>query len=171
MKLLKPVAENIKTVFLEKNNNHMILCLKTESFANITGETGDYCNICGESLTSDSINHPDQAQIIKCINFATEIITERNEINKILELKFNSEIFEEEITIREFFHQVLKYLWDDENDSGKRMFGYSSWRHEIYQALIANKLISGELDEDGYINKLNDTEAVAFVGNEIINNL
>lgn len=54
--------------------------------------------------------------------------------------------------IRVYFKQLLRTLLDEgEGFSGKRPFGNSGWEYELFAALVKAELVSGELDEDGYI--------------------
>jgi len=78
----------------------------------------------------------------------------------ILELKFKCDDLGEVITIRGFLKALLYTLWDEEESfSGKRPFGNSGWTYTVYKVLIKNKAIEGELDEDGYIDSMDEKEA------------
>ncbi len=58
-------------------------------------------------------------------------------------------------TIGEYLEKLLLTLWDEEDGfSGKRPFGNSGWKWEIYTALISAKVVNGKLDEDGYIEEV-----------------
>lgn len=48
-----------------------------------------------------------------------------------------------------------------EGFSGKRPFGNSGWQLDIVHALVLNKFIDGELDEDGYVTDYSYTEFTA----------
>lgn len=55
-------------------------------------------------------------------------------------------------TIREYFHALLKELWEQqEGFSGKRPFGDSGWNNDLYGPLIRAGFIPGTFDDDGYI--------------------
>jgi hypothetical protein len=54
-------------------------------------------------------------------------------------------------TIREFLGETLIALWADRGNVGKRMFGTSSWRDYVYERLVAEGLVAGAFDEDGYV--------------------
>ena len=72
-------------------------------------------------------------------------------------------------TIGEYLKKLLLTLWDEEDRfSGKRPFGNSGWKWEIYTALISAKVVSGKLDEDGYIEEVDFSAADEFVRNIII---
>lgn len=94
----------------------------------------------------------------------------------ILDLKFYSNDLEKEVTVREFFFELLKTLWiEQEGFSGKRPFGNSGWDGNLIVCLIKNKLVSGEidlvhgeLDEDGYLEIYDSAEVDEFVINMIL---
>lgn len=56
-------------------------------------------------------------------------------------------------TVRCFLSALLTTLWDeDEGFSGKRPFGNSDWKHDVYEALVKAGVVDGDLDEDGYLD-------------------
>lgn len=60
-------------------------------------------------------------------------------------------------TIREYLIALLSALWDEqEGFSGKRPFGNSGWDCDLLVPLIRGGLIDGRLDEDGYIEEIDD---------------
>jgi hypothetical protein len=70
----------------------------------------------------------------------------------VLDLKFKSNDLGKKVTIRQFFFELMKTLWiEQEGFSGKRPFGNSCWDGDLISCLIKNKLIKGKLDEDGYL--------------------
>lgn len=90
----------------------------------------------------------------------------------ILELKFDSMDLGQEVTIRQYFYELMKSLWEEkEVFSGKRPFGNSGWEYELMACLISNKLIVGELDEDGYVSECDKGKFDSFVMENIINPL
>src|ERR1700747_1679685 len=56
-------------------------------------------------------------------------------------------------TIGEFLGLLLSTLWlEDEGFSGKRPFGNSGWKWQVYEAMVQNNLASGTIVEDeGYL--------------------
>lgn len=67
-------------------------------------------------------------------------------------------------TIRAFLHALLRgVLEQGEGFSGKRPFGDSGWEYELYEPLIRAGVIKGELDEDGYIKKVDGPAAYKFL--------
>lgn len=62
-------------------------------------------------------------------------------------------------TIRDYLVKLLTLVWEDnECFDGKRPFGNSGWDYDLYGPLIEAGLITGRLDEDGFIEDV-DTEA------------
>jgi hypothetical protein len=56
------------------------------------------------------------------------------------------------VTIGDYFMRLAEAAWvEEEGFSGKRPFGNSGWQHEVYHALVTNKVITGEIDEYGYV--------------------
>lgn len=85
------------------------------------------------------------------------------ELDKI---KFYCNDLDKEVTIKEYFIEILKRFWEEkEGFSGKRPFGNSGWDWDLFIPLIKAGLIKGELDEDGDIEDFDEKQA-----NEIISN-
>lgn len=71
-------------------------------------------------------------------------------------------------TIREYLAVLLGTLWEEKDGfSGKRPFGNSSWDFDIYKALVAAGAIDGKLDEDGYLDEVDDDKADKLVAEAI----
>lgn len=67
-------------------------------------------------------------------------------------------------TIGDYLVNLLALLWaEGECFSGKRPFGNSGWDWDLYPPLIAAGLVSGELDEDGYIDTVDEPGADALI--------
>lgn len=61
-------------------------------------------------------------------------------------------------TVRDFLKALLSKLWrEEEAFSGKRPFGNSAWQAPVEKALIKAKVVGGELDENGYVNSMDQT--------------
>jgi hypothetical protein len=91
------------------------------------------------------------------------------ELNEILALTTMRHDLNEEITLRQYFYDLMSTLWcEGEGFNGKRPFGNSGWDYDIYVPLIKAGLITGSLDEDGYIKEMNDEEANDFVLKNIL---
>ena len=89
--------------------------------------------------------------------------TTDNSVHNALEIKFscNAGTY---TTVRDYLHLLLSTLWQEGEDfSGKRPFGSSGWRYDLFALLISNGLISGSLDGDGYVQDVNKLEAEAYV--------
>jgi len=69
-----------------------------------------------------------------------------------------------EQTLVDYLKSLLETLWEeDEQFSGKRPFGNGGWKFDVYAGLIEVGVISGSLDEDGYVDKYDSKEADAVV--------
>jgi hypothetical protein len=87
----------------------------------------------------------------------------------ILEIEFKSNDLNKTVTIRQFFYELIKQLWLEQDDfDGKRPFGNSSWDSDLIVCLIKNKLVTGKIDSDGYIKSCDNKEIDKFVINNII---
>lgn len=72
-------------------------------------------------------------------------------------------------TIRGYLIALLTELWrEQEGFGGKRPFGNSGWSFELYKPLIANGLVDGAFDEDGYIETLDEKQADFLIASAIL---
>lgn len=56
-------------------------------------------------------------------------------------------------TVRTYLKKLLLMVWQkDESFSGKRPFGNSGWKYDIYNTLAIHGVIQGEIDEDGDVD-------------------
>ena len=63
-------------------------------------------------------------------------------------------------TVGDYLIALLSALWTNGSEfSGKRPFGNSGWKGDIEKALIMSNHVSGQFDEDGYIEEV-DSETV-----------
>lgn len=63
-------------------------------------------------------------------------------------------------TIRDYLIALVSTLWEEkEGFSGKRPFGNSDWEYDLYKPLIAAGIVSGALDEWGYIERVDEKAA------------
>lgn len=70
----------------------------------------------------------------------------------------------DEETVEEYLRKLLAALWEKEDMfSGKRPFGNSGWKWDIYKPLIEAGLTPGALDEDGDVKDLDHQGADALV--------
>jgi hypothetical protein len=73
-------------------------------------------------------------------------------------LIFKSMDLNRELSVKDYLKELLMAVWrEDEGFSGKRPFGNSGWKYEIYECLIEYCVVPGTLDEDGYVIEI-DTE-------------
>lgn len=62
-------------------------------------------------------------------------------------------------TIREYLKALLITVWEkEESFSGKRPFGNSGWKYDIYRTLATHKIIEADIDEDGDIVDIQRSE-------------
>lgn len=90
-------------------------------------------------------------------------------LDEILALPIKRRDIDEEITIRQYFYDLMSALWTELEDfDGKRPFGNSDWEYEVYASLIRHELIPGAFDENGYIKEVDSAQANAFVLKNIL---
>lgn len=71
-------------------------------------------------------------------------------------------------TVREYLVALLDELWKEgEAFSGKRPFGNSGWEFEVYTALVSAGLVYGVIDDDGYLDDVDQPGADRLVRNAI----
>jgi len=79
--------------------------------------------------------------------------------DEILEIVIESEDFGEPTTLHDYLRRLLSAVWQEaEGFCGKRPFGNSGWQYDVYAALIRNKVMPGDFDENGYVAET-DTDA------------
>lgn len=62
-------------------------------------------------------------------------------------------------TIKEYLKKLLLGVWiREESFNGKRPFGNSGWKYEVYVALARAKVISADMDDDNYIQDISLAE-------------
>ncbi len=67
-------------------------------------------------------------------------------------------------TVREYLVALLAEVWTEkEGFSGKRPFGNSGWEYDLYLPLLKAGLVDGALDEDGYIDHMDDDAAERLI--------
>lgn len=71
-------------------------------------------------------------------------------------------------TVRDYLVALLARLWrQGEGFSGKRPFGESNWKHDIYITLVRAGLVGGSFDEHGRIEHLDRPAADKLVSDAI----
>lgn len=85
----------------------------------------------------------------------TEVISQANMNDFVGSLTFYSIDMDGSISIKEYLKRLLCQLWLD-NDSFivDKPFGNADWADSIYACLIKNKIIEGDIDEDGFLHNL-----------------
>ena len=72
--------------------------------------------------------------------------------------------------IREYLNRLLSELiTEEEGFSGKRPFGNSGWKYDLYKPLVKSGLVEGIFDEDGCLESF-DREKADDLLVEVINN-
>jgi hypothetical protein len=71
-------------------------------------------------------------------------------------------------TIREYLYLLLRDVWIQEQGfNGKRPFGNSCWQSEVYEALGKANYIALTLDDDGYVDEVDDDAGDALIHSAI----
>lgn len=67
-------------------------------------------------------------------------------------------------TVGEYLAALLTELWrEDEGFSGKRPFGNSGWKWEVYFALVREGVVYGVIDSDDELDEVNEDAADALI--------
>lgn len=68
-------------------------------------------------------------------------------------------------TVRDYLKSLLATLWqEDEGFSGKRPFGNSGWKYDLYIPLVKAGIVAGKLDADGNVEECATAEADELIG-------
>lgn len=90
----------------------------------------------------------------------------KQDCENALALRFDSDAGDNG-TIRQYLYALLSTLWEEEEGfSGKRPFGNSGWKYDLYGPLIKAGILKGELDGDGFIQSCDNKK-----GKEIVHDL
>lgn len=80
--------------------------------------------------------------------------------SEVLNLKLEHDDFPKYFTIRDYLCELLTTLWEEkEGFNGKRPFGDSGWEYDLYKPLIKAGVLDGRIDEDDYIEYINEEQA------------
>ena len=81
-----------------------------------------------------------------------------------LEVRFDSDAGNG-ITVRDYLRKLLEAVWVEEEEfNGKRPFGNSLWKLEVFDALVRTGFIEGTINTDGYnMNPAQDRAAEQYV--------
>lgn len=85
------------------------------------------------------------------------------DVKKVLDALIDCPRCKRPIPLREYFQMVFSKLWDDNEFDSKRPFGNSGWRYDVYRALIVAGLLGGVIDDEGYIDQLDEKEGDTLV--------
>lgn len=90
-------------------------------------------------------------------------------MTKISDLKFYSGDLDREVSLKEYFHEILKTLLEEgEGFSGKRPLGNSGWTGDLAACLVKNGIIPGKIDEDGYLDIVDWAEVDKVLINRVL---
>lgn len=75
-------------------------------------------------------------------------------------------------TIGDYLTSLLWEIWTkEESFSGKRPFGNSGWKYDLYSCLVQNEIIEGSIDENGDVEDYGPgacEEADKLIGRAIV---
>ncbi len=84
----------------------------------------------------------------------------RETARQVLDLPMPDGNDAEAATIRDYLIALLHTLWREQDQfSGKKPFGNSGWEWDMFPPLINAGLVSGRLDEHGYIDQVDERTA------------
>lgn len=112
----------------------------SDMIQNAVGGCAKYwADVIADKLLSEGVSVPQKA-------------TDRETNKNIGSLEFYCNDLGKKISIHDYLIELLKTLWEEQDEfSGKRPFGNSGWDYDLIGCLIANHIIEGKLDEDGYV--------------------
>ena len=92
------------------------------------------------------------------------------ELKKILELPVM--VYgtpDETLPLKDFLYGLNELLLEDPDSfSGKRPYGNSGWKFEIYKTFIKAGLVPGKIDSAGYLKYVDKLEAYKFLLNNVL---
>lgn len=89
--------------------------------------------------------------------------------DEILELPVRRHDLGASLSMRQYFERLFTKLWDDPNHfNGKRPYGNSGWKWDVYVTLIKHGVIDGNLDEDDCVAEIDEKKASEFISEEIL---
>lgn len=87
----------------------------------------------------------------------------------VLNIKIEESDAGNDITIRQYLIALLTELWNEqEGFSGKRPFGNSGWDYELMKPLVKAGVITGSIDEWGFIDKCDTKKGHEIILNAIL---
>lgn len=70
-------------------------------------------------------------------------------------------------TVRHYLVELLRRAWEGGEDFCKRPFGNSGWQYDVYGPMVKAGLVDGELDEHGYLERVDSRAADALLDKAI----
>jgi hypothetical protein len=71
-------------------------------------------------------------------------------------------------TVRDYLVALLREVWEGaEGFSGKRPFGNSGWQYDLYRPLVKAGIVTGTLDDHGYLDDCDDRAADRLITSAI----
>ena len=75
-------------------------------------------------------------------------------------------------TLRDFFKELALRVWvEEEGFSGKRPFGNSGWKYDVYAELISAGVVDGKLDEFGDVVECDTKEIDRLIVELVVDHL
>ena len=88
---------------------------------------------------------------------------------KWIDVKHDCDDLDKKVSVRGFMYELLKELWTEfEGFSGKRPFGNSGWEYWVYTVMIKEGIIKGKLDEDGFIEDIDENKAHKIIMTKVL---
>lgn len=76
----------------------------------------------------------------------------------------------EAATVKDYLKALLRgVLTEEEGFSGKRPFGDSGWKYELFKPLIQTGVVAGSLDSDGCVDEVDRATADGLLVNLVAN--
>jgi hypothetical protein len=83
---------------------------------------------------------------------------------ELLALPMREDNEAEASTVKDYFRSLLVTLFEEGDDfSAKRPFGNSGWEEELFVAFVDAGVLEAEIDEDGYLDDYNPSDAYDLV--------
>ena len=112
--------------------------------------------------------------IIDGVEYAPIRKIEGKDLQAALDVRFSCHAFDN-ITVRDYLYELLANVWtQNEQFNGKRPFGDSGWKDDLYGPLVRAGFIAGTVDEStvddnygGDYDVMNEDRACEYVANLI----
>lgn len=88
---------------------------------------------------------------------------------EILDLPVTRHDLNASLSMRQYLERLFIKLWEEgDNFNAHRPWGNSGWKWDVYVTLIKHGVIPGKLDDDGYVEEIDEELASAYMVDEII---